>query len=59
MERMLEGMLELSPSGHEDLAMTIVDISGSNPFRPPDLRWKRALCLYDGQANPHSRRDDR
>jgi hypothetical protein len=39
--------------------MTSVDINPRNPFRPPDWRWKRALYLFEGQANPHSRCDDR
>jgi hypothetical protein len=39
--------------------MTIVDISESNPFRPPDWRWRRAVYLHGVQAKPHRRRDDR
>jgi hypothetical protein len=38
--------------------MTLIDINPRNPFRPPDWRWRRALCLYEGRANPHSRRVD-
>jgi hypothetical protein len=37
--------------------MTLIDIHRSNPLRPPDCRWRRALHLFDERAEPH-RRDD-
>jgi hypothetical protein len=37
--------------------MTLIDINPRNPFRPPDWRWKRALCLFDERMTLHGRDD--